>query len=40
MGAVGDDGLLVKIAIVGFAMSLVCTAGFAILLQGNGEELF
>ena len=37
MGAVGDDGLLVKIAIVGFTMSLVCTAGFAILLQPNSD---
>ena len=37
MGAVGDDGLLVKIAIFGFAMSLICTAGFAILLQPNGD---
>lgn len=40
MGAVGDDGLLVKIAIVGFAMSLVCTAGFAILLQNNGDYTY
>jgi hypothetical protein len=37
MGAVGDDGLLVKIAIVSFAISLVCTAGFAILLQPSSD---
>lgn len=37
MGAVGDDGLLVKIAIFGFAMSLICTAGFAILLQPSSD---
>ena len=37
MAAVGDDGLLVKIAIFGFAMSLICTAGFAILLQPNSD---
>ena len=40
MGAVGDDGLLVKIAIFGFAMSLICTAGFAILLQPNGDYTY
>lgn len=37
MAAVGDDGLLVKIAIFGFAMSLICTAGFAILLQPSSD---
>ena len=37
MASVGDDSLLVKIAIVGFTMSLVCTAGFAILLQPNSD---
>jgi len=37
MGAVGDDGLLVKIAIVSFAISLVATAGFAILLQPSSD---
>ena len=40
MASVGDDTLLVKIAVFAFAMSLICTAGFALLLQPNGDYTY
>lgn len=38
MAAVGDDGVLVKIAIFGFAMSLIATALFTVLLVDTGGD--
>lgn len=38
MSAVGDDAVLVKIAVFAMAMSLVCTTLFAILLIDNGGD--
>lgn len=38
MAAVGDDGILVKIAIFGFAMSLIATALFTVLLIDTGGD--
>lgn len=38
MAAVGDDAVLVKIAIFAMAMSLMCTTLFAVLLIDNGGD--
>ena len=38
MAAVGDDAVLVKIAVFGFAMSILCTAMISVLLVDNGSD--
>ena len=37
MASVGDDGTLIKIAVFGITMSLIATAGIALLINPNGD---